>query len=241
MADIFVSYAREDRDWVARFSHLLRESSGRGIWWDRSIVVGEQFDDAIQRALDDAPCVVVVWSKSSVNSRWVKTEAREASRRDILLPVIIENVTPPLEFRSFQTADLSAWHGEVDHESFLELTQAVRAMINRAVREPQDRAPSPLAAEPGHIPEVRGQGRGSETQRRSSPDAHPRGRRLYYGAAATLAAVLLLVVVGVMAGVIRKGTSLLSTSPRSEQAKPPTLSATPDDSVTAERALIAEI
>jgi adenylate cyclase len=131
MSDIFVSYAHQDRDWVARFAESLHKAGGFDIWWDHNILPGEQFDDAIQSAMDGTCCVVVVWSKASVVSRWVKTEAREAARRNILVPVSIEGVTPPLEFRSFETADLSVWRSEPDHENFRELTEALRARSPR--------------------------------------------------------------------------------------------------------------
>ena len=180
MADIFVSYAREDQDWVARFSKALQHSIGLEIWWDHSILAGEQFDEAIQKALDGAACVVVVWSKSSVPSRWVRSEAREAGSREILVPVMMETVVPPLEFRSFQTADLSAWRGELDHENFVELIEAVRATVQK--NPPTQRRNADSTVE---------RPRGSETKGLISVDAKPARRRLYYGAAATLAAALL--------------------------------------------------
>jgi hypothetical protein len=58
----------------------------------------------IEEALDSARCVVVLWSKASVASQWVKTEAAEAMRRKILVPVLIEDVKIPLEFRRLQAA-----------------------------------------------------------------------------------------------------------------------------------------
>jgi hypothetical protein len=41
----------------------------------------------------------------------VKTEAAEAMRRKILVPVLIEDIKIPLEFRRLQAADLSTWTG----------------------------------------------------------------------------------------------------------------------------------
>lgn len=155
MAEIFVSYAHEDRDWVMRFSEILRTSTGHDVWWDHNIRPGEQFDDVIERALDGAACVIVVWSHHSVNSRWVKTEAREASRRNILVPVFIERLDPPLEFRSFETADLTSWHGEPDHPDFVEFATELCAMLKpQAAAIPRSPGASATLASPSPAPAV---------------------------------------------------------------------------------------
>ena len=143
MSDIFVSYAHQDRDWVARFAESLRAAGGFDVWWDHNILPGEQFDDAIQHAMDQTRCVVVVWSKASIASRWVRTEAREAARREMLVPVMIESVMPPLEFRSFETADVSDWQGEPDHENFREITEALRVAIAKTGAAARTPAPPP--------------------------------------------------------------------------------------------------
>ena len=150
MSDIFVSYAHQDREWVARFAESLRQAGGFDIWWDHNILPGEQFDDAIQSAMDQTRCVVVVWSKTSIGSRWVRTEAREAARRNILVPVMNEIVMPPLEFRSFETADMSDWQGDAAHDHFNELVGALRLAIERAaagnqVSEAAPSMPPPVA------------------------------------------------------------------------------------------------
>ena len=80
MADIFVSYSREDRKRVAPLIELL-ESLGLSVWWDREIKPGDDFEGNIDKAILDARCVVVVWSKHSVKSRWVRNEALEGLDR----------------------------------------------------------------------------------------------------------------------------------------------------------------
>lgn len=104
MADIFVSYASEDR---ALVDALVAE--GWSVWWDRDLVPGHAFDERIERALAAAYCVIVVWSEHSVASRWCRVEAGEGLERDILVPLRIDDVRPPLAFRGEQTASLVAW------------------------------------------------------------------------------------------------------------------------------------
>lgn len=67
MADVFVSYASEDRDRIAPLAHVI-ESEDLTVWWDRRIGMGARFDREIERELDAAKCVVVVWSEHSVDS-----------------------------------------------------------------------------------------------------------------------------------------------------------------------------
>jgi TIR domain len=64
MADVFVSYAREDRERVDP-NVLALEDAGYSVWCDTRIGIGSSFDREIERELDDATCVVVVWSARS--------------------------------------------------------------------------------------------------------------------------------------------------------------------------------
>src|SRR6478752_4835216 len=102
MSHVFISYSRTDRDRAKRFAAALQER-GHAVWWDDDIAAGQTFDAAIEKALGEAACVVVLWSSTSVKSDWVKTEAAEATRRRILVPVLVDEVAIPLEFRRLQT------------------------------------------------------------------------------------------------------------------------------------------
>lgn len=97
MSDIFISYTSEDRTKAETLASTL-EQQGWSVWWDRTIPAGKTFDEVIEEAIDAARCVVVLWSNSSVTSRWVHTEAEEGARRNILVPVLIEKVNIPLAF-----------------------------------------------------------------------------------------------------------------------------------------------
>ena len=126
MADIFVSYASEDRDRVRPLVALL-ENEGWSVWWDRELVVGPSFEAKIQEALDKAKCVVVAWSENSIKSNWCHDEANGGLESQRLVPVRVDDVRPPLEFRSLQTASLVGWpqeRGETD-----QLIAGVRALL----------------------------------------------------------------------------------------------------------------
>jgi TolB-like protein/Flp pilus assembly protein TadD len=100
--DIFVSYTSSDRAAVELIVAAL-ESADLEVWWDRDIATGHSFDRDIEAALEAARCVVVVWSRQSVESDWVRAEATEGLERGTLIPVALDDVRPPLAFRRVQT------------------------------------------------------------------------------------------------------------------------------------------
>jgi len=107
MTDVFISYASEDRERVAEIVGSL-ESTGWRIWWDRRIDAGTKFDREIEKAIDEAKCIVVIWSAHSVESEWVRTEAGEGLEKGNLVPISIDDARPPLAFRRIQTIDFTA-------------------------------------------------------------------------------------------------------------------------------------
>ncbi len=116
---------------------------GWSVWWDRTIPPGKEFDQVIEEALDAAKCVVVLWSKTSTASSWVKTEAAEAMRRKILVPALIDETKIPLEFRRLQAADLSQWQGEHSHPELEKFSQSIQENINSMVEPVPDAKPPP--------------------------------------------------------------------------------------------------
>ncbi len=123
-SDVFLSYASADRSRALQVAKAL-EASGLSVWWDRNISAGQTFDEVIERELESARTVVVLWSNVSVASEWVKNEAARAAERGVLVPAVIDQVKLPLEFRRRQTADLSAWRGDVSEEGFTALLTGI--------------------------------------------------------------------------------------------------------------------
>jgi hypothetical protein len=131
MADVFISYANEDRERAARLAEALG-AHGWSVWWDRRIIAGQAFDHAIERELDNAKCVVVLWSQHSVGSEWVKNEAAVAAERGVLVPASIERVKLPLEFRRRQAADLTDWNGGTSHRGLQALCEGIASTLGSA-------------------------------------------------------------------------------------------------------------
>jgi hypothetical protein len=111
MADVFVSYSRQDKARAAQFVQLL-EGFGWDVFWDQETRAGTIWPKVLEDELGLARCLLVLWTANSVASRWVRIEAYEALQNDKLLPVRLENVKPPMEFRQTQTFDLLGWTGD---------------------------------------------------------------------------------------------------------------------------------
>jgi hypothetical protein len=128
MADIFISYSQADRDWVEKLARLI-EKEGFSVWWDIKVLPGDEFGDLVVKEIATSKCVVVVWSKHSVQSDWVYGEADEARKTKKLVPVIKDEVHLPTAFRKIHTADLSQWDHQPDSQEFAVLLDAVRARV----------------------------------------------------------------------------------------------------------------
>ena len=53
MANIFISYASEDRNKAEELAQALG-TRGLSVWWDRKIPLGKSFDEVIEKALGEA-------------------------------------------------------------------------------------------------------------------------------------------------------------------------------------------
>lgn len=140
MAQIFLSYAREDREFAGRIARVL-EQSGHSVWWDRRLDGGEEFSAEIEAALDRADVVVVAWSRESVKSRWVRDEAAVGGDSGTLVPVGIDGSIPPMGFRQFHTIDLVGWKGAKRDERTAELLHSIERRLNGKA-EPASATPS---------------------------------------------------------------------------------------------------
>ena len=138
MSDIFISYKREEQATARKLANAL-ESEGWTVWWDPKLRAGEHFDDVIEKALNEAKCVVVLWSERSVQSAYVIEEATYALGRYNLIPVLIEDVKLPFRFNQIQTANLSGWDGSTHSSEFRKLVEDISAIAGLPVAEEDNR------------------------------------------------------------------------------------------------------
>ncbi|MBN1560842.1 SUMF1/EgtB/PvdO family nonheme iron enzyme [candidate division KSB1 bacterium] len=134
MSDIFISYARSDQPVAQKLAESLTKL-GWSVWWDQRIPAGKTFSKLIERELKSAKCIIVLWSAESISHYWVQEEAEEGRKKGILVPVLIQDVEPPLGFRQIQTANLVNWDGKVDSILFKQLVSDMSALIGPAVHD----------------------------------------------------------------------------------------------------------
>jgi len=144
MADIFIGYARRNRDTIEQLASAL-EAARYSVWWDRNIIGGSEFSRDIERELDAAKVAIIAWSDDASDSPWVKDEAAFARDQGKLLPISLDSGIPPMGFRQYQAVDFSSWNGKPRHQSMEDLLRAVKALLEGG--EPPSLA-QPTAAPP---------------------------------------------------------------------------------------------
>lgn len=127
MADVFISYKREDSLKVRMLVVALREANF-DVWWDEDIPASALWEAAIEEALANAKAVVVCWSPASVDSENVRSEARVAREDGRLVQVFLKPCSPPLFFGERQGVDLCGWRGNPGDIRFSRIVDAVRAV-----------------------------------------------------------------------------------------------------------------
>jgi hypothetical protein len=135
MADIFLSYAKADRNLAQHLAALL-ETQGRTTWWDTDIAIDQSSRDTINRELESAHKIIVLWSKASIGSPFVLHEAITARDAGKLVQVKtsdiqVSDIARPL--RSLPVVDVS---------DLAAIVRATSARDEKAIEKPA-RAPRP--------------------------------------------------------------------------------------------------
>ncbi len=128
MPQIFISYSSEDKSLVSQLAGLLKQK-GWSVWWDRKIPVGQDYNTVIENELNQAKCVLVIWTLRSIASQYVKAEAGEALRQRKLVPIVMEPLEVPLAFRNIESAMLMDWDGEEDHPELQILFNSIKNIL----------------------------------------------------------------------------------------------------------------
>ncbi|MEM9060209.1 MAG: TIR domain-containing protein [Pseudomonadota bacterium] len=182
MTDVFVSYSRKDRPQVSELVDAI-EAAGFTVWWDKAISAGAEFDREIDTALGRARVVLVVWSESSVQSRWVREEADDGLERQILIPVTFDGTEPPRGFKLLQVLDLSRFHPDRPSSAMDELLSRIGEVAQRSPEPPQRKREKTIAPS----------GRPMTTRAKPKPQ---KSAKMKIAAAAILAVVLAAAAAG---------------------------------------------
>ena len=124
MTDVYIAYAREDRESVRRLSEMLG-FEGWDVWMDPSEPTNEN-RAAVDLKLGSAGAIMVVWSGYSRGSEYVRSEAATGLYKNKLIQVRIDAAAPPRPFDQVEVVDIGRWSGERDDPNWRKIMAAVR-------------------------------------------------------------------------------------------------------------------
>jgi len=127
VADVFISYKREDRPRVAIIAELLADL-GLSAWFDASLVSGDTWQSVINREAGQASAMLVCWTPQAAASVQVLREVLEGVRRKIYAPVMVERCELPAELNRTHMPDLSDWNFALDNHEWLALLSRLEVL-----------------------------------------------------------------------------------------------------------------
>ena len=143
-APVFISYSSKDQKIAQTLLPGSMEARGQNCWIaGRNVRPGENFQEAIVRALREARVMVLVFTGNANNSEEIKKEVVLAGRHHVtVVPVRVEDVVPSdafaYEFATRQWIDLfQDWEQQVEQ---------LVAQIDMILGTPADQRIAPLPA-----------------------------------------------------------------------------------------------
>jgi hypothetical protein len=124
MTDVYLAYAREDREGVRILAEML-QFEGWDVWMDPSDPTGET-SAAVDMKLGSAGAILVLWSGYSRHSEYVRSEAATGLYKNKLIQAALDGQGAPRPYDSIDVIDLAGWTGERDHPQWRQIIEAVR-------------------------------------------------------------------------------------------------------------------
>jgi serine/threonine protein kinase len=138
MSTVFISYAHADAEFAGTLTTAL-ETAGIAVWFDDQLTPADlDFRKRILAEIERADSVIVLWSKSSIESQWVMSEAELARSSGKLLQVRLDGCRLPLPFSALLWRDLPGWTGDVKADAFQKLVSAIVKIRDTKKRLPED-------------------------------------------------------------------------------------------------------
>jgi len=129
MADVFLSYARQNAVIARRIAETLRKS-GYSVWFDEQLPAHRPYSDVIAAELESAAGVVVIWSHAAAQSQWVRSEANRAREKGTLVQTRADDVRLPMPFDQIQCANLQSWKGDEASSGWQSVITSVAALVH---------------------------------------------------------------------------------------------------------------
>jgi hypothetical protein len=148
MADLFVSYAREDREGATAIVEALTEA-GWSVFYDEHLPAGSHWILELEREIRAARCLVILLSVAAKDSRWIHEERVFAEENGLtVFPVRLDSSPLPLGFATRQTVSLPDWNGDTKSPAFLEIVKKLERQCAPSNRPAVAVAPAPPTTPP---------------------------------------------------------------------------------------------
>ena len=143
MVDLFISYSRSNRETVCRLAEAIGRL-GYAVWWDEELPAHLSYGEVITEKIAEAKATLVIWSKESAASEWVRAEADMARNQKKLIQTAIDDCVPPLPFNQIQFASIGDWQGGEDHPGWRKVRASLAALCGPAPVETMLPADAPI-------------------------------------------------------------------------------------------------
>jgi len=124
MTDVYLAYAREDRESARILSEML-QFEGWDVWLDPS-EPSPAASAAVDMKLASAGAIIVVWSGYSRHADYVRSDAATGLYKNKLIQVSLDSDGAPTPFNQIDAIDLRGWSGERDNLQWRRVMEAVR-------------------------------------------------------------------------------------------------------------------
>jgi len=127
MSGVFLSYSRTDRVLAEQVVRALR-SIGVDVWWDQDMP-GVDWQHELERQVTELSALVVIWSPASINSEYVRDEARLALSRHKLVNALSGVQAPPFPFDRINGLPIDDWNGRDSHGGWSRLVATLEEFL----------------------------------------------------------------------------------------------------------------
>ena len=116
-ARVFIAYSRKQRE-EAKMLYELLSKHGKAVFWDAKIHAGATWRQTIQKALDDATHVVVIWTIDAAESDEVEREVSYAlSEGKVIIPILSKDIPKlPYHLHGFHYVILDENLSTIEHD-----------------------------------------------------------------------------------------------------------------------------
>jgi tetratricopeptide (TPR) repeat protein len=132
--DVFICYSRKDEDFVLKLAENLKKK-GVPVWLDQwDIPPGADWDQTIEKALDECTSLLLVISPSSVESEEVRSEWRSVlDKEKVVVPILYQPCEIPYRLKSIQYIDFTS-HSPDDKESIDQILNALGKLRSTLIK-----------------------------------------------------------------------------------------------------------